>query len=110
VSRLNQRVAALEAAQPAPLPDSQHSAALSAAVIALFVAAESGAGPWNKRQSGCDFLLALQARLDTDTATDTDRAMLDALPMCHLPPYTLVWALSELIADRPGRIARRAGM
>jgi len=97
VSRLNQRVAALEAAQPAPLTDSQHSAALSAAVVALLDAAESGADSWNKRQSGCEFLLALLDRLDTGTTTATDRAMLDALPVRHLPPHTLVWALSELL-------------
>ena len=103
MSRLNHRVAALEAAQPAPLPDSQHSAALSAAVGALLDAAESGADSWNKRQSGCDFLMALQARLDTDTATDTDRAVLGALPACHLPPTALVWALCELLAGNERR-------
>ena len=103
MSRLNQRVAALEAAQPAPPPDNEPSAALTAAVGALLEAAESGAGPANKGQHGRDFLLALQARLDIDTATDTDLAMLDALPVCHLPPRTLVWALSELLAGNERR-------
>ena len=103
MSRLEQRLSKLEAAQPAPLPGSRHSAALSAAVGALLDAAESGADSWNKRQSGCDFLMALQARLDTDSATDRDRAMLDALPVCHLPPCSLVWALCELLAGNERR-------
>ena len=98
MSRLNQRVAALEAAQPAPLPGSQHSAALTAAVGALLDAAESGAGPANKGQHGRAFLLALQARLDTGTTTDTDRAMLGGLPRCSVAPTALVCALSELLA------------
>jgi len=101
-ARLRTRVAALEASHSAALPDSQ-TKALTAAVGALLEAAESGAGPANKGQHGRDFLLALQARLDIDTATDTDLAMLDALPVCHLPPRTLVWALSELLAGNERR-------
>ena len=98
MSRLNQRVAALEAAQPAPLPGSQHSAALTAAVGALLDAAESGAGPANKGQHGRAFLLALAAREVAGAATDTDRAVLGALPRCNLPPTALVLALCELLA------------
>lgn len=99
---LLQRVAALEAARLEPPSDSQ-TAALSAAVAALFDAAESGADSWNKRQSGCDFLLALQARLNTDRDTAADRAMMDALSACHLPPCSLVLALCELLAGNERR-------
>jgi len=103
VSRLIQRVAALEAAQPAHAPNAQQSASLSAAVGALLDASESGADPAHRHQCGREFLLALQQRLDTGTTTEADRAMLAELPTCHLPPPALVWALCELMADRPGR-------
>jgi hypothetical protein len=96
VNRITRRVAALEATTPKAAQDAVKAAAVGAAVSALLDAAEATATGWNKAECSRQFLLALLVRLDTDTATATDNAMLAALPTCHLPPRALVWALCEL--------------
>jgi hypothetical protein len=97
---INRRVATLEAAAPKPAPDAARAAAVGAAVSALLDAAEASATGWNKAESSRQFLLALQLRLDTGTATAADHAMLATLPACHVPPAELVRALCELQRGR----------
>jgi hypothetical protein len=96
VRALTRRLTALEATQPASAQDKARGARFVLAGRALFDAVEAdddSPSSFKRAESGRLFVLALVTRLDAGTETDRDRAMLAALPVCHLPPQTLVRAL-----------------
>lgn len=101
---IERRIAALE-----ELPhkvDTSHNQAFAAAIKALFDAvstrcewAPSKVAPFLHVEQPSP-LARLWERIKAETLTGDDRAMLDSLPACHIPPEKLV----ECVLKLQGRI------
>lgn len=86
---------ALEVNRQSP-KDIERATKFRAAVSAFFDAMEQGAPGVPGKPGAKERMRALAARLDTDSATADDQAMLDGLPKCHVDPEILVMACVDL--------------
>ena len=96
---------ALDAKRQSP-KDIERATKFRAAVSAFFDAMGDGAPRVLGKPSADERMKALAVRLDTNTATADDQAMLDGLPKCHVDPETLVMACVDLTYP-PGASARQ---
>lgn len=99
---------ALDAKRQSP-KDIERATKFRAAVSAFFDAMEQGAPGIPGKPGAKERMKALAVRLDTDTATADDEAMLDGLPKCHVDPEILVMACVDLTyppGASPREIAR----
>src|SRR3990167_1778670 len=85
---------ALDAKRQSP-KDIERATKFRAAVSAFFDAMGHGARRVPGQPSADERMKALVVRLDTNTATADDQAMLDGLPKCHVDPEILVMVCAD---------------
>lgn len=97
---IEKRIAALEALPPKA--DTEHNRKFAAAIKALFAAvstrcewAPSKVAPFNLTEQPSP-MARLWERIKAGALTGDDRAMLDSLPVCHVPPEKLVEGVVKL--------------
>lgn len=97
---LHKRLQALEARPPKV--DPEHNRRFSAAIKAMLDTvnsknewARSTVAPFYQVEQPSD-LEKLWKRIQSDTTTTADRALMDSWPTCHLTPAQLVQALLEV--------------
>ena len=102
MAKLEHRLQALEAR--APKADPEHDRRFNAAIKALFDAA-SARCEWAPSKVAPLYhveqpspMARLLERIKAGTLTGDDRAMLDGLPVCHVPPEKLVEAVMQVQA------------